>query len=120
AEGVGEAAARHGPTLLLEPGGPLLVSRQQQVEGRALDDLCVELAGRGTAEAHAGPARRGESGGQLLRQGAEIAGHRHGDLRGAGARYKDEQQEGQYAEWPGQGSGAEGTARVEGHGSALS
>ena len=71
---------------MLEPGGGFVVGGEQHLEGRAMGDLGVELAGR--AEGQLGPVAGVlfEFGGDLLHRRGEIGGDRHGDFSRVGGQ----------------------------------
>src|SRR5690606_2748364 len=92
---VGEARARHGLALGLEPGRPVVVGRQEHVEGRAVLDLRVELPGR--AERSDRPVAGGllELPGDRLHGGGEIGGHGDLDFGGRGGCRQGDSGQGQ-------------------------
>ena len=94
ADGVGEAGAGGCQQLLFEPGGGFVVGRQQHLEGGAVGDLGVELAGRPEGQLGLVAGVPLELGGDLLHGGREVGGHRHGDflrVGGHGEQQWDEQ-----------------------------
>ena len=77
--GIGKLRAGHGSTLRLEAVDCVLVSRQQHIKGRAVEDLGMEPAGRARRDQHAVLARLLEPGLQRARRSIEI--RRDGDQR---------------------------------------
>jgi hypothetical protein len=85
ADGVSEARAGDGVALLRQSSGRLVVSREQDLEGRAVGDLGVELAGRAKGRRGFVPRILLELDSDLLHRRGEVGGDSNVDFVGAGA-----------------------------------
>lgn len=84
ADGIGEAATGDAGTLVLESCRCAVVGRQQDVEGRAIVDLRVELAGGAEGQHGAVAGVAGEGGGDFLHWRGEVGRHGHLHVVGDG------------------------------------
>jgi hypothetical protein len=91
AGGIGEAAAGDGDAFLRQLRRGFVVGREQHLEGRAVPDLGVELAGAAEGQLRPVSALLLEFGGEKLRRRGEIGGDGDLDVAGAGGAGGEQQ-----------------------------